>query len=98
MRTAPTATRETKGWRMNLARYVELKERYSRTAEKQLPRQIEAFRKLIPKGELGKYLSARRRNLAINRALLQMAKHGAINYLVIGADDAQKFGPQYPEA
>jgi hypothetical protein len=97
MRTAPTATRETKAWRMKLARYVELSDRLRRTGEAHLPAQLAALKKSIPKGQLELYLTARRRNVAVHEALIRMTKEGTINYLIIGADDAQKYGPHVPE-
>lgn len=97
MRTAPTATRETRNWRMSLARYEELSERYSRTRESRLLKQILALRQRVPAVELEKYRAARIRNLDVEKALLEHVKDNCISYLVIGADDAQKFGPQYPE-
>lgn len=97
MRTAPTATDQTRAWRMNLARYMELKDRYATTKEKHLPAQIQALKKKIPAVELEKYLAARQRNMEVHKQLLRMTKSGIVNYLVVGADDAQKYGPHVQE-
>ncbi len=97
MRTAPTATNATKSWRMKLARYVELQNRYQETHESSLLSSMRSLRRQIPSKELDNYLDARKRNLAVHQQLIRMAKQGVINYLVIGADDAQQFGPHVAE-
>ncbi|MBV6503737.1 MAG: hypothetical protein AKCLJLPJ_01831 [Fimbriimonadales bacterium] len=97
MRTAPTATSTTASWRMHLARYVELKERYQRTGERFLLGQMESHRSKFSSRELEKYYAARKRNMEVHKALIKMVKEGAIDYLVIGVDDAQKYGPHVPE-
>lgn len=97
MRTAPTATNESRTWRMSLAKYVEMKSRYVDTREPQLPALLAKLSRNIPAGELQKYLNARKRNLAVLKALLEMVREGTITYLTIGTDDAQVYGPHVAE-
>src|SRR5690606_21090644 len=97
MRTAPTATEETRSFRVELARFAELMERLERTGDASLKFEINRLRALVPKTEMERYYAARKRNMAIHRALIKFAALGIIDYLVIGADDAQAYGPHYPE-
>jgi hypothetical protein len=97
MRTAPTATEETRSYRANLARFAELRERLDRTQDASLKFEINRLRGLIPKIEVAKYDSARERNMRIHEALIRYVSAGVIDYLVIGADDAQAYGPHHPE-
>lgn len=97
MRTAPTATNETTKWRLNLARYVELRDRYRRTGDPSLINQLDKHRSVIPDKELERYEETRKRNMVIHKHLIKLTKEGVIDYLVIGADDAQEYGPHYQE-
>jgi hypothetical protein len=97
MRTAPTATNETAKWRLNLARYVELRDRYRRTGDQSLLSQLNKHRLAIPEKELDRYDETRKRNMIIHKQLIKLTKEGIIDYLVIGADDAQEYGPHYKE-
>jgi len=97
MRTAPTATEATRSFRVNLARFAELSERLERMQDASLKFEINRLRKLIPKAEITKYYAARERNMQVHEALIRYVGAGIIDYLVIGADDAQAFGPHYPE-
>lgn len=97
MRTAPTATDETRPFRLNLAKFVELRERLDRTGDASLKFEINRLRKLIPKDQLQRYDATRKRNMKVHEALIRYVSAGVIDYLVIGADDAQAFGPHFPE-
>lgn len=97
MRTAPTATEETKAFRVNLAKFAELSERLERTQDSSIKFEINRLRKLIPNVQIEKYYAARKRNMQVHEALIRYVAAGIIDYLVIGADDAQAFGPHYPE-
>lgn len=96
MRTAPTATDSNEPWRMDLARLVELQEKYQRTGA-QPSREYRELQERVPAQRLELYWSARRRNLEVHKALIRMVKQGVITYLVIGADDSRPYGPQHPE-
>ena len=52
MRTAPTATDETRNFRVELARFAELKERLERTGDASLKFEINRLRALVPKKEM----------------------------------------------
>lgn len=97
MRLAPTATRSTAGWRMSLARYNEVRERYR---QQPLPQYQTTLRNLlakIPPLELQRYEDTRARNHEVQRRLIMMVKAKAFDYLIFGQDDAQPFGPHIPE-
>lgn len=97
MRGVPTATPERRSWRLSLARYVELVDRYKKTGESFLPEQIRASKSQIPSGELSKYFEARLRNLDVLKALVRMVKDKSLSYFVIGIDDSQLYGPHRSE-
>jgi hypothetical protein len=97
MRTAPTATADTRSWRMQMARYAELEERIERTGETALREKLRELRSQIPDREFKRYYAARARNMEVYKALIRLVKEGTINYLVIGADDSQEYGPHYRE-
>ncbi len=97
MRTAPTATARNREWRDELTRYVELNDRYQRTKEPSLLPTLKSLKAKIPQDELERYFLARARNLRVQRALIRMVKEGTIDYLIVGADDARAYGPQYQE-
>lgn len=97
MRTAPTATNAAREWRMDLAKVQELTDRYRQTREAHLPAEIRKHRRNVPAGEMEKYEAARKRNMQIHKKLIRMVKDGVISYLIIGADDAQKYGPHVRE-
>ncbi len=97
MRTAPTATPETRSWRMQMARYAELEEKLERTRESHIPDHLRSLKGQIPDREFRRYYESRKRNMDVYKALIQMVKDKAISYLVIGADDSQEFGPHYRE-
>lgn len=96
MRVAPTATDENEPWRMDLARLVELEEKYQRTGAKPSA-EYHDLKKRVPKTRLEEYWKARRRNLEVQKELIRMVRDGVITYLVIGSDDTRRYGPQYPE-
>jgi hypothetical protein len=96
MRVAPTATDSNEPWRMDLARLVELEEKYQRTGSKPSEEYLDLKRR-VPKERLEEYWKARKRNIEVQKELIRMVKEGVITYLVIGSDDTRRYGPQYPE-
>lgn len=56
------------------------------------------LRSRIPQDVFDGYMKARGRNAAVNMKLVQMCRAGHIDYLVIGQDDASKYGIHKREA
>lgn len=59
--------------------------------------EYEAVMASIPQEIRDDYLCARERNHAVNRAMIQLAADGVIDFLVLGQDDASEFGPHRSE-
>jgi len=97
MRLAPTATRATAAWRLQLAKYAELKDQYRREPSEDLRKRLDALAARIPSYEIIKYEDARARNLEVNRELIKMRSRSQFDYLIFGQDDAKPFGPHIPE-
>ncbi|RYG37187.1 DUF4127 family protein [bacterium] len=97
MRLAPTATRLAADWRLKLSKYVELRDRYHRTGEKELMPTLKRLSAELPKGELKKYSEVRARDHRVQLDLIEMAADGRIDTLVVGQDDAKPFGPHVAE-
>jgi len=97
MRLTPTATRRASKIRLQIAKYEERKDMADRGADPDAKKQMEEVRRLIPKAELDQYEATRARNHAIQRLLVQVTQDSAIDFLVIGQDDARPFGPQVKE-
>lgn len=97
MRLAPTATRSAAPWRMKLARYAELKDMADRLKLERVRPEMEANKASLPLGVIESYEATRRRDHAVQRALVQAASTGQIDFLVIGQDDAKPYGPHVPE-
>ena len=94
MRLTPTATKATAPYRVNLAKYEEMKDRYERTHDAALPAKLNNVRKLVPAVEILRYERTRRRNVEVQSALLRMTIGSEINFLIMGQDDAKPDGPQ----
>jgi hypothetical protein len=97
MRLAPTATKASAGWRLQLARYAELQDRYRRDPKPETKASIDNLLAKIPAQELTRYQEARERNHAVQRELIKMVARGQFDYLILGQDDAQPYGPHVPE-
>ncbi len=97
MRLYPTATRATAAWRLNLGRYQEVKDRFRRTQSPAHRQTLQNLLAKIPPMEIQRYEATRVRNHQLQRALLGMVKEGAFDYVVLGQDDAQPYGPHIPE-
>jgi hypothetical protein len=96
MRLAPTATRNSRGWRDKLGKYVGYKEQYDRTRDSATLKALANLRLVIPDGEIERYYATRQRDHNIQRELVKMTAR-SFDYLVLGQDDAQPFGPHIPE-
>jgi hypothetical protein len=98
MRLAPTATRQTAAWRMELARYMEFRDRHYRLKEAGALSRMHGLLPKIPVQELHRYDRTRQRNHAVQRELIRMTAERKFDYLVIGQDDAKPWGPHIPES
>ncbi len=97
MRLAPTATRATAAWRLQLARYAELKDQYRRLPTPDLKKRIDNLVSKVPAYEIAKYEDARSRSLEVSREAIRMIARKQFDYLIFGQDDAKPFGPHVPE-
>lgn len=97
MRLFPTSTKASASWRVPLGRYAEMKDRYRRTKEASYLDRIIALQTKIPPLELQRYEGARSRNFGIQQNLIRKTAEGIFDYLILGQDDAQPFGPHIPE-
>ena len=97
MRMAPTATKSTAAWRLQLARYAEVKERYRLNPTKDTLASLRNLQAKIPAIEIQRYESTRDRNNKIQQELIRMTAQQAFDFLLFGQDDAQVIGPHVPE-
>jgi hypothetical protein len=97
MRLAPTAMRANAAWRMQLSRFVELRDTYRRFGQQNLLPRLRNLRAMIPVGEIEKYDAARKRSFDINMQLVEMTEQFVFDYLILGQDDAKPMGPHVPE-
>lgn len=97
MRLAPTATRASAGWRLNLAKYAELRDFYHRTGDPNALKNLNAVKAKLPAVELAHYEAARARNFDFQNRLIGLVASGQFDYLLFGQDDAKPFGPHIPE-
>lgn len=97
MRLTPTATIQAASYRMNLAKYEEIKDRYERTGDPTLPQKLANLRKKVPQSEIFKYERTRFRNHEVQKALIRLCINPYIDFLIMGQDDAKPDGPQIQE-
>jgi hypothetical protein len=97
MRLTPTATRKASKIRLKIAKYEERKDMAERSIDADAKAQMEAIAREIPKEDIDQYEMTRARNHAIQRHLVQMTQDSSIDFLVIGQDDARKYGPHVKE-
>ncbi len=97
MRLAPTATRASAGWRLNLAKYEELKDAAARTANKTTQAAVTALAAKLPPTEIARYENVRNRNITVQHSLLDMVAKNDFDYLLFGQDDAKPYGPHIGE-
>ena len=97
MRLTPTETRKASNIRLKLARYEELKDLVSRTTNVDAKGEMEGLRRLLPQDEIDQYEATRSRNHSIQRLLIKMAKDDAVDFLIVGQDDARQYGPHVME-
>jgi hypothetical protein len=92
MRVAPTATSETRGYHGELARWAELKDRVQKTNDQKLAAELDQINRELDPKVVENYLAARKRNLQINLAMLDLVKSGVVDEMVLLQDDAREFG------
>ncbi len=93
MRVAPTASAATQGGiHDRLARWAELKDRAPRTGDPGLIAELERLTAALPAGMIDDYVAARRRNLRINLAMIDLVREGIVDELILLQDDARQFG------
>ncbi|MBV6457024.1 MAG: hypothetical protein HONBIEJF_00129 [Fimbriimonadaceae bacterium] len=97
MRLAPTATKASTPWRMKLAKYIDLRFRYSLNRDPVAKGLMESVMKSIPPQEILRYDQARKRNHDVQKEVVRMTKAGVFDYLILGQDDAQPSGPHIRE-
>lgn len=97
MRLAPTATKDTEGWMLDMQRFAVETEKARTDNSLARRRTLSNLRARIPKGEIDKYYSVRERNLKVQIELTQMTGRGVFDYLIFGQDDAQTEGPHVRE-
>lgn len=92
MRVAPTATAATQGIHDKLARWAELKDRAPKSGDQKLATELDQLTKDLAPSVIEDYLAARRRDLQMNLAMLDLVKAGTVNELILLQDDARQFG------
>ncbi|MDX2030676.1 MAG: DUF4127 family protein [Blastocatellia bacterium] len=92
MRVAPTASAETRAIHDKLARWAELKDRVAKTKDAALAAELQQLDGQLGARVIEDYLAARRRNLQLNLAMLDLVRAGTVNELILLQDDARQFG------
>lgn len=96
MRVAPTASATSRAWREPLTRWAELKDRVPQTkdpAEKAaLAAELTGLEKALDPKLIADYRRAHKRDLAINLAMVDLVKEGAVDSLLLLQDDARLYG------
>ncbi len=92
MRVAPTAEASNRSWREPLARWAELKDRVPKTGDQRLAAELADLEQKLDPAVTADYLSARRRDLQVNLAMLELRKDKIIDSLILLQDDAREFG------
>jgi Protein of unknown function (DUF4127) len=92
MRVAPTASKETRGWRDDLARWAELMDRAPKTNDAKLQSELTQLKAKLERQVMDDYLTARRRNLQVNLAMVKLYEDRVIENLIFLQDDAREYG------
>jgi hypothetical protein len=92
-RVALSATAANRPFRDKIARWAVLAdETAQKPGEIKLKAEFERLKGEIPPAEIEDYLAVRRRNLQVNFAMLDLAKAGIVDKLLLLQDDAHRFG------
>lgn len=97
MRLAPTATKASAAWRINLARYAELRDMVHRTGSQATLQQMQNLLAKIPANEVQRYEAVRQRDVALQQELIRMLVRKECDFLLFGQDDAKQYGPHFGE-
>lgn len=97
MRIAPTSTDANEDWIRVLIRYTQMQEQYRKTGYSHYWYRMDELKDRVPEDVLNAYFSARKRNFAVIKYLIDMVARGEIDELIIGTDDAQEVSPQARE-
>ena len=97
MRLAPTATRKAYATRFKIARIEELKDIVDRNPSPSAKAELDGLKKEVPQAQIEQYEATRARDHAIQRQLIKLTQEDAVDFLVIGQDDAKQFGPHVVE-
>ncbi len=92
MRVAPTASKETRAWRDDLARWAELMDRVPKTNDAKLRDELEQLKLKLDRKLVDDYLAARRRDLQVNLAMIKLYEDHVIDNLIFLQDDAREYG------
>lgn len=92
MRVAPTASKETRAWRNDLARWAELMDRAPKTNDAKLKAELEQLKMKLNRQVIDNYLTARRRDLQVNLAMIKLYEERVIDNLIFLQDDAREYG------
>ncbi len=92
MRVAPTASKETRAWREDLARWAELMDRAPKTNDAKLQAELEQLKSKLDRTVMDNYLAARRRDLQVNLAMIKLYQERVIDNLIFLQDDAREYG------
>ncbi|WP_200978885.1 DUF4127 family protein [Echinicola sp. 20G] len=93
MRLAPTADGKNERYREALAKWAEISVKEDESSKKD----ISELEKVIPLKALNDYQEARKRNLSVNKLMINYVKHGLIDYMILSQDDAKPEGVHVKE-
>ena len=92
-RVALSAFAANRAHRAQIARWAVLAdETIQKPNDAKLKEEFERLKREIPAREIEDYLAVRRRNLQVNYAMLDLAKTGVVDKLLLLQDDAHPFG------
>lgn len=92
-RVALSATAANRAYRDKIARWSVLAdETAQKPGETKLKEEFQRLEREIPPAEISDYMAVRRRNLEVNFAMLDLAKAGSVDKLLLLQDDAHPYG------
>ncbi len=91
-RIALSATAANRSYRDPLARWAVLADQIEHEGNIKLRSEFERLQRELPAAIIQAYLATRARNLQINYAMLDLAKQGVVNELLLLQDDASPYG------
>ncbi|MBS1704823.1 MAG: DUF4127 family protein [Armatimonadetes bacterium] len=97
MRIAPTSLKSNVDWRDSLTTLAVYRSKITGKPTKSQQKFIAKTQAALPAGTLEAYDETRRRNHKVQQELVRMLAANVFDYMVLGQDDAQKFGPHVAE-